>query len=208
MPADNFRGLRSDAIERLRGISVPLLRWPGGNFAGDYRWKDGLLPVHRRAGLKAFFDQTLRYTNNYDTHEIGTDDYIALCRRLAAEPFITINISLEGPQDAADWVEYCNGSPRTKWGKVRAVRGRREPYGVKYWSLGNEAGYGHMKGPNRCEDYCQVAHQCAAAIYAAWTRASRWWPAARGSRVGSRTCRPRATATTSTFPIIGTSSRA
>lgn len=166
VPADNFRGLRTDAIERLREISVPLLRWPGGNFAGDYRWKDGLLPVHRRAGLKAFYDQTLRYTNNYDTHEIGTDDYIALCRRLGAEPFITINISLEGPQDAADWVEYCNGSPRSRWGKVRAARGHREPYGVKYWSLGNEAGYSHMKGPNRCEDYCQFARKCSTAMRA------------------------------------------
>lgn len=164
LPARNFHGLRSDIIEHLQDISTTLLRWPGGNFAGDYRWKDGLLPVHQRGGLKGFFDQTLRYTNDYDTHEIGIDDFIALCQKLDAAPFITINISLETPQNAADWVEYCNGSAKTRWGKVRALRGHPEPYNVKYWSLGNEAGYGHMKGPNRLIDYVRMAHECATAM--------------------------------------------
>lgn len=166
LPAKNFHGLRSDVIEHLQDISTTLLRWPGGNFAGDYRWKDGLLPVHQRGGLKGFYDQTLRYTNDYDTHEIGIDDFVALCRKLGAAPFITINISLETPQDAADWVEYCNGSVKTHWGKVRARRGHPEPYNVKYWSLGNEAGYGHMKGPNRLIDYVNMAHECATAMRA------------------------------------------
>ena len=166
LPAKNFHGLCTDVIEHLQNISTTLLRWPGGNFAGDYRWKDGLLPVHQRGGLKGFYDQTLRYTNDYDTHEIGIDDFIALCRKLGAAPFITINISLETPQDAAGWVEYCNGSVRTRWGKIRARRGHPEPYNVKYWSLGNEAGYGHMKGPNRLIDYVRMAHECATAMRA------------------------------------------
>ena len=182
LPIKTFHGLRVDVIEHLQDISTTLLRWPGGNFAGDYRWKDGLLPVHRRAGLKGFFDQTLRYTNDYDTHEIGIDDLIALCHKLGAAPFITINISLETPQDAADFVEYCNGSAKTRWGKVRARRGHREPYNVKYWSLGNEAGYGHMKGPNRLIDYVRMAHECATAMRAVdpsieLVASGTWFPA-------------------------------
>ncbi|MFB3892121.1 MAG: hypothetical protein ACE15C_08880 [Phycisphaerae bacterium] len=162
--ADNFHGMRRDVIERLKEISAPLLRWPGGNFAGDYRWKDGTLPVDKRGGLKSFGEFTSRFTYGYDMHEIGTDEFIALCREIGAEPFITINISLEGPQEAAEWVEYCNGGPETRWGKVRAERGHAEPYRVKYWSLGNEMGYGHMKGANRCIDYCEMARDCARAM--------------------------------------------
>ena len=164
LPEGHFRGLRADVIELLKEISVPLLRWPGGNFAGDYRWKEGLLISHQRPGLKSFGDITQRLTHNYDPHEICTDDFLALCREIGAEPSITINVSLETPQDAADWVEYCNGSKTTKWGKVRARRGHPKPYGVKYWSLGNEMGYGHMKGANRCSDYCDLARRCAEAM--------------------------------------------
>ena len=165
LPANHFHGMRRDVIERLKEISVPLLRWPGGNFAGEYRWKDGILPVDRRAGLKSVTDFTLRFTDNYDAHEIGTDEFIALCRELGAEPFITTNASLDdAPQDAADWVEYCNGSAETKWGKIRADRGHPEPYGVKYWSLGNEMGYGHMKGANDCQSYCELARTCSVAM--------------------------------------------
>jgi alpha-N-arabinofuranosidase len=161
---DTFLGMRRDVIQRLKDISVPMLRWPGGNYAGDYRWKDGILPVDRRGALKSPGEYTQRYTHNYDNHEIGTDEYIALCRELGAEPSITINISFEGPDEAAQWVEYCNGSPDTKWGKARADRGHVEPYNVKYWSLGNEAGYGHMKGPNRTSDYYEMASKCAQAM--------------------------------------------
>ncbi len=115
-------------------------------------------------GLTAFFAETLQYTRGYDTHEIGIDEYIALCRELGAEPFITVNAGLETASDAADWVQYCNGSTRTRWGKVRARRGHPKPYNVKYWSLGNEMGYGHMKGANSCEEYCKIAHDFAGAM--------------------------------------------
>jgi len=163
LPADHFLGMRRDVIELLKEISVPVLRWPGGNFAGDYRWKDGLLPVDRRAPLSSS-PATLPHTDGYDDHEIGTDEFIALCRELGAEPFITINMSLEGPEEAAAWVEYCNGSRDTKWGKLRGERGHPGSYNVKYWTLGNEMGYGHMKGPNTPREYAEVAAACAEAM--------------------------------------------
>jgi alpha-N-arabinofuranosidase len=164
LPADHFLGMRRDVVGLLKEIGVPILRWPGGNFAGDYRWKDGLLPVERRAPLASAFIETLPHTDGFDDHQIGTDEFIALCRELGAEPFITLNLSTEGPDEAAAWVEYCNGAPDTEWGSRRAERGHPEPYNVKHWTLGNEMGYTHMKGPHAPSDYNQLAAACARAM--------------------------------------------
>ena len=141
--------MRRDVIERLKQISVPILRWPGGNFAGDYRWQDGLLLCDKRAPLmaSAYMEQESQpYSFGSDNHEVGTDEYIQLCREIGAEPFITVNLAWDDPERCSAWVEYCNGSAQTKWGQIRAKRGHPEPYHVKFWSLGNELLYGHMEG--------------------------------------------------------------
>jgi len=163
MPAENFHGMRCDVIELLSEIGVPILRWPGGNFAGSYRWKDGLLPVDRRAPL--WGAGILPHTDGHDDHEIGTDEFLALCRRLNAEPWITINMGVEAAwEEAAAWVEYCNAPADTQWGALRSRRGRPEPYNVKYWSLGNEMGWPHMKGPSEPSEYAAAARACAKAM--------------------------------------------
>jgi len=162
LPADHFLGMRRDVIELLKEISVPILRWPGGNFAGCYLWKDGLLPVDKRAPFPGA--GILPHTDGYDDHEIGTDEFVALCREVGAEPWLTINMGLEGPEEAGEWVEYCNGPARSEWGRLRAERGHAEPYNVRYWSLGNEMGYGHMRGPNTPREYGEMARRCAEAM--------------------------------------------
>ena len=181
LPTDTLHGMRRDVIGLLFEFGTPILRWPGGNFAGDYRWKDGLLPVDQRAPLQAFTEtETLPHTGGYDTHEIGTDEFIALCRYLGAEPFISINLAWDSPEDAAAWVEYCNGSPTTKWGRLRADRGHTVPFGVRYWSLGNELGYQHMEGPNDPADYARRARAAAEAMRGAdpsivLVASGAWW---------------------------------
>jgi alpha-N-arabinofuranosidase len=165
LPSDHFHGMRPDVVALLREIGCTLLRWPGGNFAGDYRWQDGLLPVDKRGPLAAFTEmETLPHTRGFDGHEIGTDEFIALCRAIGAEPFVTVNITWDTPEIAAAWVEYCNGSLDTEWGRKRAKRGHPVPYAVKHWSLGNEQGYGHMEGPNTPETYAAKAAACAEAM--------------------------------------------
>jgi len=148
LPADHFHGMRRDVIELLKEISAPVLRWPGGNFTRDYRWREGLLPVDRRPPILSRYYHTLALSGNWDFHEVGIDEFVALCGEIGAEPAITINLDAAAapPEDAAAWVEYCNGSPATKWGKVRAARGHRKPYGVKWWFVGNEI-YGSWMGP-------------------------------------------------------------
>ena len=163
MVADHLHGMRRDVIALLKEIGVPILRWPGGNFAGSYLWQDGLLPVDRRAPLRG--DGILPHTGGYDDHEIATDEFIALCRELDAKPWITINMGVaDAAAEAAAWVEYCNGPADTEWGRRRAERGNPEPCNVKHWSLGNEMGWPHMRGPNQPSEYASAAAACAAAM--------------------------------------------
>lgn len=158
MPAGHFRGMRRDVIECLKEMGVKMLRWPGGNFAGEYCWADGLMPVDMRAPFESYLGlETQPHSNGYDYHEIDTDDFIALCCEVGAEPFITINPAWNTPEENAAWVEYCNGGADTKYGAMRAERGHAEPYNVQFWSLGNEFGYGHMEGDNTPFGYSGVA---------------------------------------------------
>ena len=154
LPKNNFRGMRPDVVAMMKQLGIKLLRWPGGNFSGEYNWKDGLLPRDMRAPFQSYlWLETQPHTWGFDFHEINTDDFLHLCEEIGAEPFITINPTWNTPQDSADWVEYCNGDVTTPYGALRAKNGRAEPYNVKYWSLGNEFGYGHMEGTNGPAEY-------------------------------------------------------
>lgn len=158
LPKDHFRGMRRDVVEAMKELGIKVLRWPGGNFAGEFNWMDGLLPVDMRAPFQSYLGlETQPHTMGYDYSEINTDDFIALCREIGAEPFITINPCWNTPEENAAWVEYCNGDASTPYGKLRAQRGHQEPYNVQLWSLGNEFGYGHMEGDNTPSGYCQIA---------------------------------------------------
>lgn len=162
MPCGHFRGMRPDVIAKMKELGIKLLRWPGGNFAGEYNWKDGLLPRNMRAPFQSYlWLETQPHTNGYDFHEIATDDFIALCREIGAEPFITLNPTWNTPEESAQWVEYCNGDASTPYGKLRAERGHPEPYHVQFWSLGNEAGYGHMEGANTADAYARAVREHA-----------------------------------------------
>lgn len=167
MSADHFRGMRMDVIEALREQGIKLLRWPGGNFAGEYNWFDGLLPVDMRAPFESYMGlETQPHSMGYDYHELNTDDFVALCRLIGAEPFITINPAWNTPSESAMWVEYCNGGPDTEYGRKRIERGYEEPYHVQLWSLGNEFGYGHMEGENTPYGYSKIAREHADAMKA------------------------------------------
>ena len=148
-PTDDFHGMRRDVIELLKQIKPGALRFPGGCYAEFYRWQDGLLPVDKRPPFKVTtVDILLPDTDDWDNQELGIDEFMALCREIGCEASLTMRLCGTQAEDAESWVEYCNGSSQTKWGKVRAERGHREPYGVKTWFIGNEVyyfGYGGVK---------------------------------------------------------------
>ncbi len=147
MPADNFRGMRADVIENLREIGTSIVRWPGGNFAGEYRWRDGLIAdPDERAPLQSYTEiESQPHGLGYDQNDIGMEDILALCDRIGARPFFTLNAAWESPQDSADWVKACKGR-------------------VKLWSLGNEMGYGHMEGPKGAKGYTDMVRPHAEAM--------------------------------------------
>lgn len=134
-PLSDSDGFRTDVIEAMKEIKVPIVRWPGGCFVSSYHWVDGIGP-----------DRTPVYDKSWgveDPNTFGTDEYIKWCRKVGCEPYICTNAGTGTPEEMSDWVEYCNLTIG-KWGKLRAKYGHPEPYNVKYWSIGNE-NYGHWE---------------------------------------------------------------
>ncbi len=149
------RGYRRDVLEAAKGLRMPLLRWPGGNFVSGYHWTDGIGPREerpRKIELAWFTEESNRF---------GTDEYIEYCRLLGTEPYICVNMGTGTIDEAQAWVEYCNGTGDTYWANLRRRYGHEEPYGVKYWGLGNEM-YGEWQiGALEAEDYVKKAREFA-----------------------------------------------
>jgi alpha-N-arabinofuranosidase len=125
-------GLRKDVIDATRRLMPGDIRWPGGWFVSDYHWKDGIGPVDKRPALLS------RVWNAYTNNDVGVDEYMALCKKVGAEPYIVVNVGTGSPEEAAELVEYVNGGPKTRWGRIRVQNGHPEPYNVKLWNIGNE----------------------------------------------------------------------
>ena len=132
-------GVRWELVEAIKSIKPPYIRYPGGCFADGYHWQDGIGPREDRPVRKnlAWASKGEEYGPLEDNH-FGTDEFMALCEEVGAGAMITINFGSGTPEEAAAWVEYCNGSTQTKWGAERAKNGHPKPYNVKYWFVGNE----------------------------------------------------------------------
>ncbi|HOQ98377.1 MAG TPA: alpha-L-arabinofuranosidase C-terminal domain-containing protein [Anaerolineae bacterium] len=138
MPEDNLAGWRRDVVEAVRALQPPLIRWPGGNFASAYHWQDGIGP---RDGRPSRADVAW---GALEPNDVGTGEFMALCRELGAAPYLCVNLGSGTPEEAAAWVEYCNGPEESVYGRLRAEHGHPEPYGVHYWGVGNET-YGNWQ---------------------------------------------------------------
>jgi alpha-N-arabinofuranosidase len=154
-PLSDEQGFRRDVMEAVEPLRVPVLRWPGGNFASGYHWTDGIGPVEQRP-------RRLELAwHSEESNRFGTDEFIAYCRAIGAEPYICVNMGTGTIDEAQAWVEYCNGTSDTYWANLRRQNGHEEPYGVKYWGLGNEM-YGQWQlGALSAEDYAKKARQFA-----------------------------------------------
>ena len=131
-PLSDEDGFRTDIIDAMKKIRVPVLRWPGGCFASSYHWKDAV-----GATRKPMFDKAWRVE---DPNTFGTDEYIKLCRKIGCEPYICTNAGTGTPEEMSDWVEYCNLDHEGQYAKQRIANGYEKPHKVKYWSIGNECG--------------------------------------------------------------------
>jgi alpha-N-arabinofuranosidase len=151
MPADHVNGMRADTLALVRRLNAPITRWPGGNFVSGYRWKDAIGERDRRP------PRWERAWNDVEDNDFGLDEFMAYCEAVKTEPYIAVNTGLGSSEDAADEVEYANGSERTRWGAERAKNGRAAPYRVTWWGIGNEM-YGNWQLGNVPVDRYAARH--------------------------------------------------
>jgi alpha-N-arabinofuranosidase len=154
-PLADSDGYRKDVIEAVRGLHISVLRWPGGNFASGYNWKDGIRPKDKRPRR---WDTAWQET---DPNQFGTDEFLRYCEKLNLEPYITVNMGTGTMQEAADWVEYCNATTDTYWANQRRKNGHPEPYNVKFWGLGNEVYGSWQAGHKDAQEYAADALEFA-----------------------------------------------
>lgn len=132
MPADNIEGFRPEVIAALKQMRFGVLRFPGGNFVSSYEWRYGVGDIDKRPPI---FDPVWHAVQPND---VGTDEFLTLCRLLGVDPYITVNAGFGDAWSARELVEYTNGAATTPMGKWRAQNGHVQPYGVKFWGVGNE----------------------------------------------------------------------
>lgn len=125
-------GFRKDVLQRVKAMDVPLLRFPGGTVIKIYHWQDGIGPKETRPKRKNLI------WGGVNDNQFGTDEFVDYCRQIGAEPFLVINMSTGTPEEASNWVEYCNGTGDTYWANLRRAHGYEKPFNVKYWGIGNE----------------------------------------------------------------------
>ena len=130
----NTNGYRNDVLEALRQLKVPVLRWPGGCFADEYHWMDGI-------GPKA--DRPRMVNNNWggtvEDNSFGTHEFLNLCELLECEPYISGNVGSGSVEELAKWVEYMTSEQGSPMAKLRLENGREKPWSVKYLGVGNES---------------------------------------------------------------------
>ncbi len=137
-------GFRTDVLNEIKNIRVPIIRYPGGNFVSGYNWLDGVGPKKDRPVVldKAW--------NSLNTNQFGTNEFMTWCKQVGTLPLMGLNLGTGTPEQAAALVEYCNVDKGTEWSELRRKHGYAEPYKVKHWCLGNE-----MDGP------WQIGHMTA-----------------------------------------------
>ncbi|MBW8349508.1 alpha-N-arabinofuranosidase [Bacillus sp. IITD106] len=132
-PIPNTNGIRNDVLEALKKLNIPVLRWPGGCFADEYHWKDGIGPRENRKRMI-----NTHWGGVVENNHFGTHEFMMLCEMLETEPYICGNVGSGTVQEMSEWVEYMTfdgESPMANW---RRENGREEPWKLKYFGVGNE----------------------------------------------------------------------
>lgn len=132
-PSSDEGGIRQDVLHKAKELRPTILRWPGGTYVNIYHWMDSVGPKQERRKRKNLI------WGGINDGAFGTAEFIQYCRDLGAEPMICVNMASGTAEEAANWVEYCNGEPGTYFADLRVAHGYPEPFNVKYWCIGNES---------------------------------------------------------------------
>ncbi|MDC7677309.1 alpha-L-arabinofuranosidase C-terminal domain-containing protein [Asticcacaulis sp. LKC15W] len=154
-PIPNTRGIRNDVVAALKHIKVPVVRWPGGCFADDYHWRDGVGP-ERKPTINSNWNRQIE-PNSFGTHE-----FMDFLSQIDAQPFVSVNVGSGSVKDAQSWMQYMTAEPTTPPGAERARNGQQTPWSVPYVGIGNETwGCG---GQMRADDYAYEFRKYAAYV--------------------------------------------
>ncbi len=154
-PLADEKGFRKDVIELVKGLQVPVVRYPGGNFVSGYRWEDGTGPKELRPRRRELAWSSI------ETNEVGIDEFQEWAKRANTEVMMAVNMGTRGPEEAREVVEYCNVGSGSALSDRRAANGFPEPFGIKLWCLGNEMDGDWQMGHKTAEEYGRIAHESA-----------------------------------------------
>ena len=156
-PIPNVNGVRKDIIDALKHIRIPNLRWPGGCFADEYHWMDGIGPRSQRPKMI-----NTHWGGVVEDNAFGTHEFLNLCEELGTEPYIAGNMGSGTVEEMSKWVEYITFDGESPMANLRRENGREEPWKVKYWGVGNEnwGCGGHMSAEYYAGEYRRYATYC------------------------------------------------
>ena len=169
----NTEGVRNDIIAALKKLKVPILRWPGGCFADTYHWKDGVGPKKNRPTMVNQWWGGVTEDNSFGTH-----DFLNMCERIGADPYLAGNVGSGTVQELSQWVQYVNHngvSPMSNW---RKQNGREKPWKVNIWGVGNEA-WGC--GGNMTVEYYANIYKQYATFMTDWSNSNKMFRVASGA---------------------------
>ncbi len=133
-PIPNTRGIRNDVVAALRKLKVPVLRWPGGCFADEYHWKDGIGPRDKRPAMI-----NTHWGGVVENNQFGTHEFMDLCEQVGCEPYVCGNVGSGSVQEIMEWVEYMTSDADSPMANLRRQNGRDKPWKLRYFGVGNES---------------------------------------------------------------------
>ncbi len=154
-PHADEQGFRTDVLDALRRLKMPLVRYPGGNFVSGYRWQDGVGPREERPARMDLAWHVI------EPNTFGSNEFIEFCHKLDTEPYFVVNCGDGSMREARDWVEYCNGTQDTTLVRLRRQHGYAAPHNVRYWGVGNEVDGPWQIGYKTPDEYARALTEYA-----------------------------------------------
>jgi alpha-N-arabinofuranosidase len=154
-PRSDADGFRTDVLDALRDQQYTIMRYPGGNFLSGYNWLDGVGPKAQRPRRRELAWQSI------ETNQFGTNEFLQFCRAINCEPMMAANLGTGAIESASSLVEYCNAPRGSYYADLRASHGHADPYGIKYWCLGNEMDGPWQIGHLDMDEYARKAREAA-----------------------------------------------
>ncbi|MDS0524676.1 alpha-N-arabinofuranosidase [Clostridium sp. SHJSY1] len=156
-PIPNTNGMRNDVVNALKGIKIPVLRWPGGCFADEYHWKDGIGPKENRKKMV-----NTNWGGVVEDNSFGTHEFFELCSQLGSDPYICGNLGSGTIQEMSEWIEYMTFDGISPMSEERKKNGHESPWKLKYFGVGNEnwGCGGNMRPEYYADEYRRYQSYC------------------------------------------------